>query len=77
MTAKQENPPAFPGQMDTGLDQRAGNFNQGMTMRDYFAGIALGALLTQGNARRVSDTGWGGRAYEIADAMLEARESYE
>jgi len=43
----------------------------GMTLRDYFAAKAIEALIIRG---------WGlenasGKAYEIADAMLKARES--
>jgi hypothetical protein len=42
-----------------------------MTLRDYFAGKAIEALIVRG---------WGlenasGKAYEIADAMLKAREA--
>jgi hypothetical protein len=42
----------------------------GISMRDYFAGKAIEALIVRG---------WGlenasGKAYEIADAMLRARE---
>ena len=32
--------PAFPGQQPTGFDPRSGNFNEGMTLRDYFAAHA-------------------------------------
>ncbi len=53
--------PAFP-------DDR---WQAGMTLRDYFAGKAIEALIVRG---------WGlenasGKAYEIANAMLKAREA--
>jgi hypothetical protein len=56
--------PAFP--TPAGIQH-----NDGMTLRDYFAGKAIEALIVRG---------WGlenasGKAYEIADAMLKARES--
>ena len=62
--------PAFP---QSGVEQLASKFNvQGMTMRDYFAAKAM-----QGMMHDVSPpvgeviAGW---AYEVADAMLKARE---
>jgi hypothetical protein len=55
--------PAFP---------RPGEFNAqtGMTLRDYFAAIALQGILQE------AETFWAGAAilaYQYADAMLEAR----
>ena len=75
MSEKPENPLAFPGQMENGLDPRAGNFNEGMTLRDYFAATALsgiqpefrsapGAIITQDCEHLAK------YAYDIADAML-------
>lgn len=57
--------PAFP---------RAGDFNPqyGMTLRDYFAAKAMLGLL---NSTRISQPDWIAKdAYEMADAMLKARE---
>jgi hypothetical protein len=60
--------PAFP----MGYHPEGNNADHfGMTLRDYFAGKAIEALIVRG---------WGlenasGKAYEIADAMLKARES--
>jgi hypothetical protein len=59
--------PAFP----MGYHPEGNSADQfGMTLRDYFAGKAIEALIVRG---------WGlenasGKAYEIADAMLKARE---
>lgn len=51
----------------------AGNVEQeGMSLRDYFAAKAMQAMVARDNP----SAGWGdsGQAYEIADAMLKARE---
>ena len=60
------NPPAFPD----------GLGNKGMTLRDYFAAKAMQAAITgcatRGEVGLYSD--WAGLAYEMADAMLRARE---
>lgn len=78
--------PAFPGQQPTGFDPRSGNFNEGMTLRDYFAGQALVSI----GSHQVNGLGWkltgdlaytrgewktspkmqAEAAYRIADAML-------
>ena len=62
--------PAFPGPYTCG-----DAFSRGMTLRDYFAGQALGQLIelegypeTPAQYQRIAT-----RAYAIADAMLEAR----
>jgi hypothetical protein len=71
------NPYAFPALTESD------EYN-GMTLRDWFAGQALGALLSGEDARRMnhkvaSGTGQptvhfvSGLAYEYADAMLTAR----
>lgn len=69
--------PAFPGQMPTGFDPRSGDFNEGMSLRDWFAGMALQGLClgccahyTKGpcNSAIVE------RSYILADAMLAERE---
>jgi hypothetical protein len=63
-------PLAFPAQF---WDERA----TGMTLRDYFAAKAMQAVIT-GYATR-GEVGlysnWAGLAYEMADAMLKAREA--
>ena len=64
--------PAFPAQ-----DWQAkGNHHPGMTLRDYFAAAALQGLLmathTIGNCP--VDVLYAKHAYNLADAMLKARE---
>ena len=82
MTKHNNGGPAFPEIRIRGGD----NYNQpmklyygGMTLRDYFAGQAISQII----ATCANDTTHGmtkadyfaGRAYEIADAMLKARET--
>jgi hypothetical protein len=78
MTAKSTGGDAFPnpGSTDWGVHP-----TPGMTLRDYFAGEALPALLTQ-TYEMLSQTGRQAdsvyeiaaeAAYEAADAMLEVR----
>jgi hypothetical protein len=53
--------------------QKTGGYAKDMTMRDEFAGQALHGILTRKvftTAERISEV-----AYEIADAMLVAREA--
>lgn len=66
------NPYAFPNSTMEGFTQ------DGMTLRDWFAGQALVGLLS--NAEAVNSDGWSwrtgtlaGDAYKFADDMLEAR----
>ena len=65
--------PAFP--MPSGPEPRvntATHYNEGMTLRDYFAGQVL-PIIYAGDMRRL-ETG-AREAYEMADAMLKAREA--
>ena len=63
--------PVFPSEI--------GTISKGMTLREYFAGQAISQII----ATCANDTTHGmtkadyfaGRAYEIADAMLKARET--
>jgi len=55
---------AFPSQRDD-CD------NEGMTLRDWFAGQALGGLLATNQTADVSS--YAIASYELADAMIEAR----
>jgi len=69
------NPPAFPVFPETGGGHAAAF--QGMTLRDYFAAQAMQASITgcatRGEVGLYSD--WAGFAYEMADAMMKAREA--
>ena len=58
--------PAFP-------TSNGGRPDDGMTLRDYFAGQAIIAYHADGNFSASEDVAnW---CYKIADAMLEAREA--
>jgi pyridoxal/pyridoxine/pyridoxamine kinase len=43
--------------------------NNGMTLRDYFAGQAIAGLLDRNNAEKAAEV-----AYHVADAMIAERE---
>jgi hypothetical protein len=66
-----KNEPAFP--TGTGVTP----YKSGMTLRDYFAAKAMQAAIngcaSRGEVGLYSD--WAGFAYEMADAMLKAREA--
>jgi len=61
------NVPAFPMAVPQDWD----SYQDGMTLRDYFAGQALAGRLADGTDRRKQDVAE--QAYAFADAMLEAR----
>jgi hypothetical protein len=79
--------PAFPFVFDDG---RQRNVYTGMTLRDYFAAKAMPMalaeyrMLTERGENEPMEEDWGilfglssvaSKAYQLADAMLEARES--
>ena len=74
---KDNGGPAFP--VIHTIVTQPGSFTQaplgheGMTLRDWFAGQALAGALDRWLEVRGSDKEISGWAYEIADAMLEAR----
>jgi hypothetical protein len=49
----------------------------GMTLRDYFAGLAMQGLLTAETVGGYSNSHIAEIAYSIADAMLKERENYD
>ena len=68
--------PAFPTEV---VNTNDGHIHQGMTLRDYFAAKAMqGWIATFPNDMAVQDVRLEGIAvfaYEMADAMLKAREA--
>lgn len=87
MSDKVDNPPAFPGiagelghghctQSNVGGDPTWIDHNQGMTLRDYFAGIALGKWVQAHIDASVDDLDKetiARESYSYADHMLKAR----
>ena len=66
---KQTGGPAFPAPAGV-----AHITDQGMTLRDYFAAKAMQAMLAHPDASNTaSPIAYASAAYEMADAMLEAR----
>ena len=68
MQEKYDGGSAFPTETSLG-------FEEGMTLRDYFAATALQGLLSRGGHDKINvHDVLAHRTYQIADAMLEARE---
>jgi hypothetical protein len=67
MVVSMKNEPAFPNEGFNGW----GSPFQGMTLRDYFAAKAMQALIDNDGLFSEIPT----QAYELADAMLKARET--
>lgn len=65
---------AFPF-IEPAADDAVKAYHPGMTMRDQFAMVAMHALIVTANKRSAEEAElWvGSAAYEIADAMMEAR----
>ena len=88
---KPENPPIYPDprrSMEAGdllieegesIHDQWKNMNQGMTLRDHYAGLALQSILSRGdnNSFRPPMRTLAKTAYNYADAMLKAREGVE
>lgn len=68
MTNKDDGGPAFP------VDPSISMHREGMSLRDYFAGLAMQGLVA-GDAEFDGHIGYAKSAYMFADAMLEARKS--
>ena len=65
---------AFPQSNDRVVASLSIADSQGMTLRDYFAAKAMPAILEQMdvcNGKELSNSAW--IAYQMADAMMEAR----
>jgi hypothetical protein len=69
------NPSAFPtNQYANGISPSG--FETGMTLRDYFAAKAMQAMLTHPNSKETaSPQVYASAAYQMADAMMNAREA--
>jgi len=73
--SKPENPPAFPE--CNSLDDQPGWLRGGMSLRDWFAGMALQGICTiDRRTSPIDDTQriTARTAYQLADAMLAERE---
>lgn len=85
MNTPQDGGPAFPGIEGTpgyGFSTRSTygewtNHNQGMTLRDWFAGMALQGYCARPDLDKECQQGFALAAYDQADAMLAARERKE
>ena len=67
MSNRNDGGPAFP-------HSRLGSDHDGMTLRDYFAAKAMQAMASAEYGERLDPLTWSIDAYELADAMLAARE---
>jgi len=67
---------AFPHTYDNIVDGHvATNTNYGMDLRDWFAGLAMQAIIGREDNRFTTTLEFvGGKAYQFADAMMKARE---
>lgn len=67
--------PAFPRGSTLRPDGSIWTVSQeGMSLRDWFAGKALAAMINREDLDDYSPTGLAGDAYRYADAMIAARE---
>jgi len=64
--------PAFPNVPDGAGDKWQG-WDQGMTLRDYFAAKAMQSVIVL-NGRNIPAHASAYQAYEVADAMLKERD---
>jgi hypothetical protein len=76
MSGKHTGVAAFPFQIDlpNGDGSVMTHYNSGMTLRDYFAAKAMQSLLSSDYGGEVCN-GVAIDAYDIADAMMKAREA--
>lgn len=72
----ENNPPAFPGKREGVNNEPDIVFNQGMTLRDYFATRIISAMVYHhynGANHKNRAREWAEASYEISDAMLAER----
>jgi hypothetical protein len=67
------NPPAFPNVSIRTKEGTEIYGDSGMSLRDYMAAKAMQGMLADPSTPEIMDIA--GAAYEVADAMLAARES--
>jgi len=71
--SKPNGGPAFPVDIRYEKDgQKHRLFSDGLSIRDYFAAKALQGLLADTNIKSSAEE-FASQAYDVADAMLEAR----
>ena len=73
-TPSNDGGPAFPFIND---HTHPTTINHGMTLRDYFAGQALAGFIAASTGRDVHSQPAARMCYQMADAMLAARERKE
>jgi hypothetical protein len=66
---KEDTTPIDPTWME-----KTGGFAKDMTMRDHFAGLIMQALIGRETKFNLDAMLYTGAAYDMADAMLEARD---
>ena len=74
MMSRETGGRAFPG---LAQNEQKVDINEGMTLRDYFAGQALQGMISSSpvvDRTKVDKTIWAAVAYAFADAMLAKRE---
>ena len=67
--------PAFPVPLLPGQSWQGMGPCDGMTLRDYFAGRAMQSYLLDKDRDSFTFEQWAQASYEMADAMLKARET--
>ena len=67
--------PAFPIPLHLGQSWQEMGPCDGMTLRDYFAGRAMQSYLLDKDRDSFTFEQWAQASYEMADAMLKARET--
>jgi hypothetical protein len=76
MVVNMNNPPAFPSGNNVTLGDWRSSGHSGMTLRDYFAAKALQGMLASGNLpKTMPDADIAECSYNLADAMMKAREA--
>lgn len=74
MSKKNDGGRAFPGEKDTRFGQ-SNDCNEGMTLRDWFAGQALAGAVRMDRSEPLDETAhaMARDAYAMADAMIAVR----